>query len=586
MRDHPFRGALRRAAALALCGAICLGALTGCSALTPAKAQSAGAQSAGAQSAGAQSAGAQSAGKAAQSAVSGRNPGAAPGRTLIPYAQMQYTPCTQQEMDAALDPLYALARSGGSRSDFAAADAAARAELEKAATAYTLIELRYADDPSDAAVASEALDAAALVAQANDSWWQAMHAVAASSAARPLLEAAYTHDQIQQFLQYSAGSYDASQDLYAQENALVQQYDQASAAADPDPAALRALYVQLVAVRRQIAQQYGYDSYADYAYEQLYARTYTPQDAQAIWQAAKDAYVPMSDAHAKAVYNRTAPLRTDGSIDCSPDAILAALGAGAQALSPSLYEAYTGLRRAGLYDIAASDTKLNAGYTTYLYSYGEPFIYNAPTGTYYDYTAVFHEFGHFASFYRSGSDLLLGTADNDLCELQSQGMEVQFLPRYEEIFGAQDGPAIRDDVVLNLFYSVEEGAMYDEFQQRVYAADDLTADSVQALFEQVCAEYGYDHYADYENDWLFIAHNFEDPFYYISYAVSAIPALELYGRAAQDPAGAADVYLALEAMDPEQVSFADALAQTGLADVFNAADAAQIAQEAGARFTY
>ena len=80
--------------------------------------------------------------------------------------------------------------------------------------------------------------------------------------------------------------------------------------------------------------------------------------------------------------------------------------------------------------------KLSTGYTTYLYSFDAPFIFNCPDGSYTDYTDMFHEFGHWAAGYYHGSDPLYGVTDYDLSELQSQGMEVMFLQFYDELFGS------------------------------------------------------------------------------------------------------------------------------------------------------
>ena len=210
-----------------------------------------------------------------------------------------------------------------------------------------------------------------------------------------------------------------------------------------------------------------------------------------------------------------------------------------------------------------ADTKLSTGYTSYLYSYNVPFIYNCPYGSHLDYVDMFHEFGHWLCGYYHPSDALYGVIDYDLSELQSQGMEVLFLQYYDEFFG-ENAQLLKAETLLNLVYSVVTGAMYDEFQQKVYLEPDLTKDRLLELFREVYESYGFESYDGCEYRWADIIHNFQQPLYYISYAVSAIPALELYVRSIDSPNDAADAYLRVASMSDEEFFLTDALRETGL----------------------
>lgn len=561
-------GPARRVQALLLCGVFLCGILTGCQA--PAGGGESGA-----------------AGKLAgqPATVNLRADGAQPAAVMradIDYADITYTRFERSRMDALEEALENLARSGGTQDQFDAADTEISAALEEAATMYAVIQIQYSQDPSNQEIADEQLYASESVYEANEDYWNAMHAVAASDA-RGLMEERYSRSEIRAFRQYDDAGSDEISELTSQEDRLVQQYYTLTAGDAPDTDAIAALYVQLVGVRRQIAAAHGYSSYADYAYENLYARNYTPQDAEKLWEAARRCFVPVSDAHSDATYSRLSKLYYSAAIDTGEDAIFQSMAEVLPQISDRLVEPFEYLQAYHLYDVGASSTKMNAGYTTYLYAYGEPFIFNNPTGSFFDYTTLYHEFGHFVSMYRHGSDLRFGVSDNDLCELQSQGMEALFLPYYEQIFGSQYGPAIRDGVTINLLYSVIEGAMYDEFQQKVYAEPQLTAARVQEIFDQTAAEYGRDQTEGYETEWMSIPHNFDEPFYYISYAASAIPALELYGMP-QDAAVTA--YLQISDSDPEQYYFSEALQNAELSDVFDTAADARIAAAVDAKFTY
>ena len=125
--------------------------------------------------------------------------------------------------------------------------------------------------------------------------------------------------------------------------------------------------------------------------------------------------------------------------------------------------------------------------------------------------------------------------------------------------------------------------MYDEFQQKVFAEQDLTADEVQEIFKQVYAEYGYQTYDGYETSWMDVEHNFSYPFYYISYSVSAISALELFSIAKDSSYDEAkDKYLRAAALDGEVYCFSDAVEEAGLSDVFDTATSQRVTDSVGA----
>ena len=47
------------------------------------------------------------------------------------------------------------------------------------------------------------------------------------------------------------------------------------------------IFLELISVRNELAQIYGYDTFADYAYDVYYGRDYTPADAAALCEAIK-----------------------------------------------------------------------------------------------------------------------------------------------------------------------------------------------------------------------------------------------------------------------------------------------------------
>ena len=263
-------------------------------------------------------------------------------------------------------------------------------------------------------------------------------------------------------------------------------------------------------------------------------------------------------------------LYDDPSIDCSEEAVIEALKYVAPRLSQEAAEALDYMLEYGLYDISQSPTKLNTGFTTTLYYFNDPFLFNAAMGDVEGFPDTFHEFGHFLNAYATTSDLLYGMSDTDLSELQSQGMEMMFTHWYKDIFGGQ-ADAMLLTTLYDMLCSVIEGAMYDEFQQRAYAEPELTAERACELYLEVAAEYGRDPGEAGKYDWVYISHNFDFPYYYISYCMSALPALELYVMLQEDSADAADRYMHVVSLDTEIYYFDEALTECGFSNVFDSA---------------
>ncbi len=485
-----------------------------------------------------------------------------------PYGDMEYEHYKAEWFDEYTQPLYDFARTGGSQQDFSDVNFDLTDHLYYVYTLQNLIDLQYSADPTDAYAAEELAYTQELYYTLNDEYWAALHEVAVSAHA-DAMKGDYADWQIQSFADWERAG-DEELTGFNKENALVKEYYTHVAEKAPgyqDAAA--DVFAELVALRRPSAAANGYASYADYCYEYDYNRDYTPADAQALWQSAKTYFAPLIQNYAQSVYDRAAGAWSTPDIDCSPEAILSAMGRTLPKMSSELSAAFTYMTDNGLCDIAPSDAKANTGFTLTLNYWNEPFIFNCPRGNYYDYTDMFHEFGHYANAFYTQSDLVFGAADNDLAELQSQGMEMMFTPFFDDIFGEKYGQAVKNNALLNLVYSVVDGAMYDEFQRRCYDEEGLTGARACQIYREVYADYGYEPYDGCEYEWISVVHNFENPFYYISYAVSALSALELYDELQTDWASGADRYLTVAAMDCEQYYFSEALTQAGLADVFD-----------------
>lgn len=484
----------------------------------------------------------------------------------ISYEDMEYVYYELSDFEPYARAIEEAAENGCTAEELELANTDALWQLYYLDTLTGLADIAYDRDPNNAETAEESLRISSVYSAVYDRYLTAMQK--AAQCARPALGEIYYDWQISLFESYVPDS-DVQVELNDRESVLIQQYYSLVSAAEPDSNAIAEAFVELVGIRNETARSAGYDSYADYAYQNFYYRSYTPEESQRLWTTASQRFVPLSEKYSPEIDEESSRLYFSGEVDCSPQAILDSMAYCLPRMSAELEHAFDYMLEYGLYDIEPSDSKINSGYTIDLYFYNEPFIFNCPYNSYYDYTDMFHEFGHFVNAFYTENEIIFGAEDNDLAELQSQGMEVMFMLFYPEIFGEENGGIIMRDVLMTLVSSVIDGVLYDEFQQRVYAEPELTPERVSGIYAEVCDKYGREAYGGGDDGWIYISHNFDHPFYYISYAISAISALELFVLSQDDPEAAMEKYLTAAAMDLEIYYFTDALEEIGLGDVFS-----------------
>ena len=326
------------------------------------------------------------------------------------------------------------------------------------------------------------------------------------------------------------------------------------------------IFQQLVGVRNEISQALGYDSYADYAYD-LHGRDYSPEDAEAFQQATKTYIAPLYEEIYELSFNTDYYSLYSG--EYGSDDLLPKIYDCAAEISPKISTAMNYMLTCGLYDIEPSETKLSGGFTTYFTSFGAPFLFDNWDGDWSSVSGFTHELGHYTSYYGRepyGWD----TPDStDVAEIDSQTLELLLMNDYDSIFGEEIADAARMEEMLNVLHAILSGCMEDEFQQRLYANPDMTLDEINALYYQLAEEYGLTaiyHYSPEE--WVFITHTFESPFYYISYAASMVPSAEIFFLSQEDEDGAVELYEEILGRENGE-GFLELLARENLGDPFD-----------------
>jgi len=274
------------------------------------------------------------------------------------------------------------------------------------------------------------------------------------------------------------------------------------------------LFVKLIALRQQIAEYAGYESYPQFAYDFYYYRDYTPEQAESylkqIGQRFYDLYVRLELPEVWEAMGRY----------CAEADTFGYVKNAASAMGGTPAKAFALLEEAGLYDIAYGENKYNSSFELYLWSYYEPFIFMNPYLDQTDKLTFAHEFGHFCNDYVcSGS-----YAGTDIAEVHSQAFE------YLSLCYGQDTELLTKYKLADSLSVYMEQAAYALFEQQVYGlkGEALTVENVAALYEKIGTDFGFDSWDWDSRDFVTVTHYYTNPMYIVSYVVSNDLALQIY----------------------------------------------------------
>lgn len=300
------------------------------------------------------------------------------------------------------------------------------------------------------------------------------------------------------------------------------------------------LYLKLVKLNNRIAEKAECESYQEYAYKYEYSRDYLPEDITKVYNYVKQ-YMPNYYKEAVESINSEV-LGTLYEKSYSINEYKTIFNSYFATISSDMRDAFTFMQKYNLYSIGNKKGMQQAGFTTYLPSYEMPYIYLYFQGTIDDVSSFIHEFGHFYAFYKNNfeSDSII-----DVSEIHSQANELLFLSSYDIT------PEQRANYTLSkladMFTTIIDGCLMDEFQAYVHKNIDSieNVNDLNNVFENIAKSYNYqifDLIIPYKYIWAAIPHNFVAPFYYISYAMSALPSIEIFSIAQENRADAIKIY--------------------------------------------
>lgn len=283
---------------------------------------------------------------------------------------------------------------------------------------------------------------------------------------------------------------------------------------DQNAVEMTQILVDLVQVRQQMAQEAGYDSYPDFAYDFYHYRDYTAEQAENYM---KEIPVVLDDLYRAVNQSRIWELGYDY---CSEEDTFAYVQTAAKNMGRTTARAFAELEDRELCHIGYGLNKAEGAYEVYLWSYTSPFIYMSPYQDQTDKLSFAHEFGHFLNDYTSKGSYV-GT---DISEIQSQGFE------YLSLFYGENTEDLEKYKLADSLLTYVEQAAYGLFEQQLYQLEgsQLTVENVMVLYESIGLAFGFDSWNWDSRDFVLISHFYTDPMYIISYVVSNDVAFQIY----------------------------------------------------------
>lgn len=314
------------------------------------------------------------------------------------------------------------------------------------------------------------------------------------------------------------------------------------------------IYIELIKLRHDIAEQRNMKSYEELAYLDN-GRDYTAADLDGYIEAIKQFIVPLyKKADSKKMYDRSLVSAM------SPKTALSTVTGTVEGLNKDIDEALGYMLKYKLYDTGMSDSKYDQSYVLYLNDYDSPFLFCNPSGYSDTVLTIVHEFGHYVDGY-----LNYGLNDSvDTSEVFSQGMEYLLLCNMDDVEQLTRYKML-DELELYAYQ-----ACLNEFEHQAYAMDEkeLTVKGLNSLYSELLKEYGLTD--DYKGlDWISVTHLFTSPFYVISYCVSDSAAFELFNMELKKSGSGLEMYMKL-LEESTSYDFLDLLEECGMRSAISA----------------
>jgi len=328
---------------------------------------------------------------------------------------------------------------------------------------------------------------------------------------------------------------------------------------------LEEIWSELIRIRNEMGRNLGYENFIPVGYMQQSRTDYGQEEVASFREQVRMELVPVCEklyqAQAKRLgigricaFDEKMIYPEGNAVPAGDDDFM--IGTARQMyheLSPETAEFIDFMIEHEMMDLKNRPGKASTGYCTILPSLKAPYVFSCFNQTIFDMQVLTHELGHAFAAYRASRIQPLQNyffSSTDIAEIHSMSME-QFAYPYAERFFGKDADKFRFAHLQEALTFVPFGVAVDEFQHICYAHPELTPK--ERTMEWHKLERKYMPWRTYEDDefmerggyWYHKLHIFLYPFYYISYTLTTMGAMEFKKKYAEDPVSAWKDYLAL-----------------------------------------
>jgi oligoendopeptidase F len=338
-----------------------------------------------------------------------------------------------------------------------------------------------------------------------------------------------------------------------------------------DRAALSALFLELVALRRRIAANADCTDYRAYSWRRLRRFDYTPQDVQRLHDAIEAEIVPLA---ARMAERRRRQLGLEmlrpwdvrmadpGRPALQPFTTADELEQGVARILTRIDPQFGAeFRRMGngFLDLGSRKGKAQMGYQSFFPRSKMPYIFMNAVGTHLDVLILLHEAGHalHARAASANQPLIWYVVDmpEEFNEVASQALELLATPylTVEEggFYSAEDARRALHEELEIIVSHLRNSVVKDVFQHWVYteAAPDVTPAELDARFRELHQRFfPEEDWSGLEQErgmrWQIGPHIIALPFYMIEYTLARLGGLQIWRNALEDQQAAIGRYRA------------------------------------------
>ncbi len=329
-----------------------------------------------------------------------------------------------------------------------------------------------------------------------------------------------------------------------------------------DRETLNDVWVKLLRLRLQMAQNAGFADYRSYRWKQLHRFDYTPEDCKALHEAVRQVVIPVANQIADRRRQllglevlRPWDVDVDPHSDKEPRKIEDVAATVEQCadlftqVDPALGEYVATMIDDDCFDLEEREHKAPGGYCDILEVRQLPFIFGKLQTTNDLIDLIFHEIGHaFQTFEASHLPYLhqrINYIPIEFNEVASMSME--YIGGEKMVAAGlltnDEARSIRISHLENALLTLTRVIQGDAFQHWIYENPELAQDPEQVSQMWAALALLYQPYIDWtgceevlNNGWQKILHFFVVPFYYVEYVYARIGALQVWRNYLADPA--------------------------------------------------